>query len=283
MKTGLVLEGGSFRGIYTAGVLDIFLDNNIEFDYVVGVSAGACHGGSFISKQRGRAYATNTDYINDKRYISFSNYFKTKSVFGMDFMFDEIPNKLYKFDMDTFGKSKTTFKIGATNVETGRPEYFNKEELLKDDKYTPLRASISIPIYTPIVEYNGKKYLDGGTSDPIPVRKAFLDGCDKVIVVLTRDRSYVKTKEKGRFIYKRKLKEYPNMIKTMDERHNVYNDTLEYIRKMERDGKVLVITPSVPLNIGRIERNAQKMEQIYNIGMDDTKNKLEDIKKFISE
>jgi Predicted esterase of the alpha-beta hydrolase superfamily len=283
MKIGLVLEGGSVRGIYTAGVLDVLMDNKIEFDYVIGVSAGACHASSFISKQRGRAYITNTDYLTDKRYISFRNYFKTKSVFGMDFMFDEIPNRLNKFDLATFKKSKTIFKIGTTDVNTGKPVYFDKKDLINDSKFSVLRASISIPIYTPIVDYKGGKYLDGGTSDPIPVKKAFEDGCDKVIVVATRERSFVKSKEKGKLLYKWMLRKYPKMIETMNRRHDIYNDTLDYIREMEKQGKVLVIAPSEPLNIGRLELNKVKMEKIYTFGINDVKNNMKAIKKFIKK
>jgi len=281
MKIGLVLEGGSVRGIYTAGVLDVFIDNNMEFDYVIGVSAGACHATSFISKQRGRAYITNTDYLNDKRYISFRNFLKSKSFFGMDFMFDEIPNKLNKFDIATFKKTKTIFKIGATDVNTGKPVYFDKKDLIGDSKFSALRASISIPIYTSIIDYKDGKYLDGGTSDPIPVRKAFEDGCDKVIIVATRDRSFIKSKEKGKLLYKWMLRKYPNMIDTMNKRHDIYNDTLNYIREMEKQGRVLVIAPTEPLNIGRLELNKTKMEKIYTFGINDAKNNMKAIKKFI--
>lgn len=281
MKIGLVLEGGGMRGVYTAGVLDVFLDEKIDFKYIIGVSAGACHAASFISKQRGRGFATNTDYLKDKRYLSFSNYFKTKSVFGMDFIFNEIPNKLNKFDFETFRKSKVDFRIVATDVNTGKPFYFNKDNLCDDFKV--LQASVSIPLFASIVSHNDGEYLDGGASDPIPIRKAIEDGCDKVIVISTRDRAYTKKKEKGRVLYKRAFRKYPNMIKALDERHSKYNSTLEYMKELESKGRCLVISPSIQLKNSRFEKNKEKLKIIYNLGMEDAKNNLSEIRKFIKK
>lgn len=280
-KVGLVLEGGGMRGIYTVGVLDLLLDYQIQTDYVIGVSAGACHGVSYVSNQRGRSFKVNTEYLDDTRYLSFKNYLKTKSIFGMDFIFDEIPNKLDLFDYDQFLSSKSEFVTGVTDVQTGKPVYFGKEHLNKDT--TILRASSSIPIFAPIVEYQGGKYLDGGTSDPIPVRKAIEDGCDQVIVVLTRDRDYVKKPESFRMIYKRAFKNFPEMVRLLDERQDIYNDTLQYIRKLEDDNKAIVVAPSKPINISRFEKNIEVLRGIYDLGMRDASALLPVISKTVNE
>lgn len=267
MKTGLVLEGGGMRGLYTIGVLDIFMEHNICADYVIGVSAGACNGASYVSKQPGRGYRVDMNYLNDKRYISLRNYIKTKSLFGMDFIFDEIPNKLDRFDYETFLSSPCEFIVGVTDVETGKPVYFGKKDI--NYQSTVLRASSSIPIFSPIVEYQGGKYLDGGTSDPIPVKKALADGCDRLITVLTRDRSYVKPPEQYRSLYRRAFKKYPAMVDVLDRRHKVYNDTLQCVKQLEKSGKAVVVAPSKPIAISRFEKKADKLHAIYEMGKQD--------------
>ena len=267
MKLGLVLEGGGMRGLYTVGALDYLAENNIQVDYVVGVSAGACNAASFVSGQKGRGLRVIINYIGDKRYVGISNYIKTKSMFGMNFIFDEIPHKLDTFDYNSLLASPCEFKIGVTNAKTGKSEYFSKEYMKND--CTLLRASSSIPIFSPIVKFEGGEYFDGGTSDPIPVRKAIEDGCDKVIIVLTRDRSYVKPPEKFKRIYKHILKKYPEMIKVLDNRHVVYKDTIEYINQLEKDGRAIVISPSVPLKISRFEKDRNKLYEIYKLGKSD--------------
>ena len=271
-KMGLVLEGGGMRGLYTVGVLDYFIENDITMDYVIGVSAGACHGISYVSKQHGRSYRINTDYIQDKRYISFSNFIKTKSLFGMDFIFDEIPHKLDLFDYETFHSVPTEFVTGVTDVLTGSPVYFGKEHFNQDS--TILRASSSIPIFSPIVEYQGGKYLDGGTSDPIPVRKAVEDGCDHLIVVLTRHRGYLKEAEKFRPVYKKVFKDYPEMIRLLDNRHIIYNESLTYLKQLEAEGRATVIAPSEPITISRFEKNMEKLNGLYQLGKTDAQNSL---------
>lgn len=281
MKVGLVLEGGGMRGFYTMGALDYLMEQGIAFDYVIGVSAGACHGVSYVSNQYQRSYRINTNYLGDKRYISFSNFIKTKSLFGMDFIFDDIPHKLDLFDYDTFLNSKCEFKLGVTDVETGESVYFDKKALNYDS--TLLKASSSIPVFSPIVDYKEKKYLDGGTSDPIPVKQAFLDGCDKVVVILTRDRNYQKSPEKFRFVYKRIFKNYPNMTKLLDNRHQSYNDTLTYLKQLEHEGKVLIIAPSEPITISRFEKDKENLEPIYTMGRVDLSKHIIEIKELIKK
>lgn len=267
MKTGLVLEGGGMRGMYTIGALDFFLEKDISFDYVIGVSAGACNGISFVSKQKGRNYRVNTVHIRDKRYISLSNLFREHSLFGMDFLFELVPNSLEPFDYTAFFENPTEFTVGVTNVETGRPEYFTKSDC--DHDTTALRASSSIPCFSPIVEYRGKKYLDGGTSDPIPFKKALADGCDRLVVILTRQCGYHKTPEKMRPLYHRIFKKYPAMYEVMDRRDLVYNRTLDELYQLEREGKAIVIAPEKPLAIGRFEKDPVRLAQAADLGRSD--------------
>ncbi len=275
MKIGLVLEGGGMRGLYTVGVLDCMMDRGFKADYVVGVSAGACNGVSYISGQRERGYKINTAYLGDKRYLSIQNFIKNKSMFGMDFIFDEIPHKLIPFNYNAFSASPIDFWTGVTDVETGKPVYFKKNAIFRGSNV--LRASSAIPVFSPMVEIDNKKYLDGGTSDPIPVRKAIADGCDLVIVVLTRDRSYRKTPEKFQTIYKRMYCNYPHMIETIDNRHRIYNETLEYVRELEYLGKAVIIAPSTPVLLSRFERNLHKLHSLYEEGRRDALRALHSI------
>lgn len=281
MKIGLVLEGGGMRGIYTVGVLDCLMEENFRADYVIGVSAGACNGASYVSWQKGRAYRTNTEYITDNRYLGLKNYLTTKSLFGMDFLFDEIPNKLIPFDYDTFYNSPCEFMIGVTDVMTGLDRYFDKS--LVEPKNILLRASSSLPVFAPMVEYEGKKYLDGGVANSIPVMQALADGCDKIIVVLTRERGYVKKAEKFRSIYKRMYRKYPKLVEALDNRHEKYNETLSVIEALEQNGKALVIAPDSPLPIGRFEKNPDQLKKVWKMGFDQTKKLIKKIHKFSNE
>ncbi|MEG0614362.1 MAG: patatin family protein [Oscillospiraceae bacterium] len=274
-KLGLVLEGGGMRGFYTIGVLDFFMEQNFFADYVIGVSAGAGNGVSYVSNQKGRCYTVNTKYLSDKRYLSLSSFIKTKSLFGMDFIFKEIPDTLEKFDYDAFSASKCEFVAGVTDVFTGKPKYFTKEFI--DHDATVLRASSSIPIFSPIVEFNGGKYLDGGTSDPIPFEKALADGCDRLVVVLTRHKGYVKTKEKYRCIYKKILRKFPKMVELLNTRHEIYNAELERLFELEKQGKAIVIAPALPIKISRFEKNIKNLDELYEMGKIDAKLKYYEI------
>jgi predicted patatin/cPLA2 family phospholipase len=282
MKLGLVLEGGGLRGIYTVGVLDCLLDNHIMADYCIGVSAGACNGVSYVSKQRGRNLRVNLDYIKDPRYIGLGNMKREGSVFGMHFIFHEIPEKYEPFDYDTFFENPCEFITVVTDVETGKPAYFDKEELRQHDN-TILEASSSIPGFAPVVYYKGKGYLDGGTTDSIPVRKALEDGCDKVIVVRTRDRGFRKKPEGMSKFYHKKLKDLPEIVRALEERHVMYNETVEEVDRLEKEGKVLVLAPEKPLHISRFERNLHKLKQGYCLGYEETARHVLEILEFIQK
>lgn len=276
MKTGLVLEGGGMRGVYTTGALDCFQDNGLTFDYVIGVSAGACHATSYLSGQRGRSFQINVEYSQDKRYISLGNYLRTKSVFGMDFIFHEIPDRLLPFDYEAMGKNPTEFVVGVTDVLTGQPFYFTNPKT--DMVNTVVAASSAIPIFSPMVEIEGKQYLDGGTTDPIPVKKALEDGCDRVVVILTRPRGYQKQPEGFRKIYRRKFKKYPAMVEALDRRHEIYNDTLKFIETLEKEGRAIVLAQTSPIPIGRFEKDPAKLRALYELGMKDAANRLDEIR-----
>lgn len=280
-KIGLILEGGGMRGIYTAGVLDFFIEKNIEVDITIGVSAGSCHASSYLSKQYKRAYNATVDYINDKRYLSFSNLIKTGSIFGMDFMFNKIPNELNIYDYDTFAKSKSKFVVVATNCETGSPEYFELKDLKKEIIY--MQASCSIPMFANIVEIDDFKLVDGGVSDSIPIEYSLNQGYKKNIVVLTRDITYKKNKQKFLPIVNKKYKKYPNLVKAIENRHLNYNKSLNLVNKLEKDGYVLVIRPKKPVNVSQIEKNAKKLTALYEEGYDDAKELYDKILDFIKK
>lgn len=277
-KVGLVLEGGGMRGLYTTGALDCLMDYQVAVPYVVGVSAGACNGASYVSNQRGRSLRVNTEYVEDKRYVSLSNFIKTKSVFGMDFLFDEITYRLEPIDFDQLITSTCDFRIGVTNIVTGKAEYYGKDCL--DHDSTVMRASSSIPMFAPVVEYKGQKYLDGGTSDPIPVKKALEDGCDKLIIVLTREKGFVRLPEKMKKIYSHVYKAYPHMIEVLNNRHNVYNAAVEYAYRLADEGRAIVIAPKASLGVGRFEKKKEKLMEAYNKGYQDTLEQLEQIKEW---
>lgn len=280
-KIGLVLEGGGMRGLYTAGVLDFFLEQNLHFDYIVGVSAGACNATSYISRQKGRNKVVNTAFINDWRYLSFKSLLINGSLFGIDFLFDEIPNRLVPFDFETFYRSPVNFKIGTTDCKTGRPVYFEKKDL--DRKCTVLRASSSLPLISPIVHYRGYDLLDGGISDPIPICRAVADGCQKNVVVLTRNQGY--QKEPVSFIeqmmLKIKYRNYPAFIKTIFKRHEIYNETLKFIDLLEQQGQAVVIRPSSRLEVDRFEKNVEKLLELYSQGYADAAAASARIKSFV--
>lgn len=262
-KTGLVLEGGAMRGMYTAGVLDVFMEHGITFDGVIGVSMGAITGCSYISGQVGRTIRYNKKYCRDKRYMSFYSLLTTGDLVGNEFCYHELPENLDPYDNEAFKKSKTDFYVTCTNVETGEAEYIKVNDMVEEIDY--LRASASMPYVSRIVEKDGEKLLDGGCSDSVPIR-AFMDmGYEKNVVILTRPAEYRKRSENKRLV-RLFYKKYPKFAKTLERRAEEYNRTLEEIRKLEREGKVFVIRPVTPLDIGRMSHDVKKIELAYERG-----------------
>ena len=280
-KGGLVLEGGGMRGVYTAGVLDFFIDKDIYFENTYGVSAGICHACSYLAKQRDRAYRVNVDYLDDKRYASFYSLVTTGDYFGVKMVYEDIPNKLYPFDKKTFEEYEGNLYSVVTNMKTGEAEYIKLKDMDKDIIY--VRASSSLPLLARIIKVDGKEYLDGGIADSIPIEKAIKDGNEKNVVVLTQPNGYRKEKNKLLPIMKIKYKKYPNFINSMANRHINYNNSLDKIKEEEEKGNVFVIRPSESLDITRLEKNKYKLEALYNLGYNDAKKAYEKLLNFISD
>ncbi len=281
MSISLILEGGGTRGAYTAGVLDVLAENNIFCQTIYGVSAGACNALSYISKQNKRNYEIFTKYACDKRYMSFSALVKTGSIFGFDFIFGELADKLLPFDYGEFFKSSMNILAGATDCETGKAVFFDKKDMEED--FRPLIASSSLPMVTNIVDFKGKYLLDGGVVAPIPIDYAMNDGFTKNIVVLTRENEYRKKKsDVPKIALKMKYREYPELVKAMLNRANVYNSEKELCYAEQEKGNALVIEPSQPVTIGRYCTKPDKLEEVYQLGVTDAKNRLADMRRFIA-
>ena len=281
MAVGLVLEGGAHRAIYTAGVLDVLLENDVRFDGVIGVSAGAIHGCAFVSKQRGRSIGYTLKYANDKRYMSFYSLLTTGNMVGEKFCYHELPEKLFPFDHQTFEASKTKFYVTCTNLKTGQAEYIYCDELRQKMPY--LRASASMPFVSQISHINGQPYLDGGIADSIPVKAFQQMGYNKCVVVQTRAAGYQKGKNKlswlARFLYRR----YPNFAAAICNRHLMYNQELAEIEQMQQDGNVLVIRPSKLIKISHTEKNLDVLRSVYQLGRHDALAALPAVKKFLAD
>ncbi len=280
MSVGLVLEGGGMRGLYTAGVLDAFLDAGIKVDGVIGVSAGALFGVNFVSGQRGRALRYNKKFISYPNYMGFRSWIKTGNVVNKDFTYYEIPMKLDVFDEEAFEKAGVDFYAVATDIESGKPDYLKIDNVF--DQMEAFRASSSLPVVSKIVEYEGKKYLDGGLSDSIPVDFARSLGFDKLIVVLTRPIDYRKKPSSGR-IYKLLYRKYPNFVKVASMRYKHYNKTVERVIDLEKRGQLYAIRPSQDLVIGRLEKNPVKFDEIYTIGLQDAREAMDGLKEYLGE
>jgi predicted patatin/cPLA2 family phospholipase len=272
---GLVLEGGALRGQYTAGVLDAFLEAQVEFPYIIGVSAGASIACSYVSRQYGRNKTIVDSYRNDRRYLSLTNLVTTGSLFGMDFIYDTIPNRLVPFDFATFDASPTRFVTVCTDCQTGKAVYFEKE---KEDHLTVLRASASMPFLSPMVTYRGRQLLDGALADSLPWGRAVAEGFQQNVVVLTRPAGYRKKAPRpwaARLAYGR----YPNLVEAINSRWRQYNDSLEAIETAEARGDALVIRPSADLKIGRTEKSVGRLDALYELGRTDGKTALRSFRR----
>lgn len=276
---GLVLEGGGFRGMYTCGVIDVFMENGICFDEVVGVSAGAAFGCNIKSKQIGRALRYNKRFCQDSRYSGLKSFIKTGDLYNKEFAYGIVPTILDPFDTKTFRENPLKFTVVCTDIHTGNPVY---HEIQNGDATDIewIRASASIPIVSKPVKLDGYELLDGGVSDSIPVN-LMLERSDKTVIVLTRDKSYHKEPMKYIHLLKKAFKEYPNLQKALENRYIVYNKTLDEIEQLEREGKVFVIRPSKPIACAMIEKDPNHLQEIYDIGRRDALHYLEDLKKYL--
>ena len=273
----LVLEGGTFRPIFSAGVMDALLDNNIIFPYCIGVSAGITNGFSYFSNQKVRNIEKLKKYRKDKIYLILSNFFKCRSIFGLDFVFDELANKLFPYDFDALSNYKGRVLVGVTNANTGKTEYLDGK--IKDEKYMALRATCAIPILFPAIKINGNEYYDGGLLDPIPIKKAIADGNEKHLIILTRPKSYRKTLGKSNKLASKIVgRKYPNLKNSFLSRHIKYNETIKFCEELERNGKAIIIRPNEDEAIESFEKDVTKLEDAYNSGYNACIKNLEKIK-----
>lgn len=267
MKKGLVMEGGAMRGLFTAGITDVFMENGLEFDGGIGTSAGAAFGCNYKSRQPGRALRYNKEYCTDKRYISMSSLLKTGNLYSEDFCYHEIPESLDKFDFDTFNDNPMEFYITCTNIETGLAVHhkYDKETDDFDTFLEWIRASCAMPMVEQIVTIDGLKLLDGGVADSVPIRYFEEIGYDRNVVILTQPLTYVKKKIKYGPAAKAMYHEYPKLTEAMLDRHERYNETYGYIREKELKGELLVIRPDESLNI-RVSNKPSELQRVYDIG-----------------
>nr|WP_096188702.1 patatin family protein [Evansella halocellulosilytica] len=283
VRIGLVLEGGGMRGVYTGGILEYFLEQNLHFPYIVGVSAGACNASSYISKQKGRNKAVTVDYAGHPEYISFKRLIRNGELFNMDLIFDRIPNKENLFDYDNFFKSKQRFYIGTTDCKTGETLYYEKNELA-DQLNKILRASCSLPMVAPVIEHNNRPLLDGGISEPIPINKSLADGNEKHVIILTQCEGYVKKPVKrGKWWFKQKYKNYPGLINIVENRYKTYNDTIEQVKQLEKEGKAFVFRPEDLREVTRIERRKDRLQALYDHGYEQAREHFEELRSFIDD
>ncbi|MFV0381632.1 MAG: patatin family protein [Breznakia sp.] len=274
-KATLILEGGGMRGLYTCGVLDFFIEKNLEIETVIGVSSGATNACNYLSKQKGRGLAINTDYLAGNKYLSIKNFVTTKSAFGMDFLFDEIPNRLNPFDYCSFHNSPSQLYAVSTDIETGQACYRPIINMSTDEPY--LKASISLPLLAPIVHIDGRKLLDGGVADSIPIKYAIDRKYHKNIVVLTRDAAYKKEKQTSLPLIRRIYKDYPKLISLLEKRHINYKNAQNHLHMAKRQGKAFIIQPQHPIKISRLEKDKKKLKSLYEEGYRDAKLAYDDI------
>lgn len=279
-KIGLVLEGGGHRGIYTAGILDTFAENNISFDGIMGVSAGCIHGVSFLSKQIGRSIRYTTRFCNNPSYMSFKSLIKTGDFFNVDFCYYKLPETLDPFDNDAFDKNPTPFYAVCSDVKTGKAVY-HKCDTLRGEKIKWIQASASMPLAAKIVKIDEGEFLDGGITDSIPIKKMQELGYSKNIVILTQEAGYRKKQNSLLPLIKRVYKKYPELINAIKNRHIIYNQQLDYLEEQEKLGNVIIIRPSQKPQAGRIEKDKEKILSTYNLGRNDAEKLLETLKNFI--
>ena len=277
-KTALVLEGGAMRGLYSAGVLDVFMENNIKVDVIYGVSAGALFGLNYKSRQIGRAIRYNLKYANEKNYMGLYSLVTTGNIMNKDFCFKKLVYDLDKLDFETYKTTPVDFYAVVTNLKTGKPEYIKIDDAQKDLEY--FRATGSMPFVSIPVEINGNLYLDGAMSDAVPIKKVLETDCEKIIVVLTRPLGF--RKKKSYLPYKLVYGRFPNFVETAENSYKKYNETMDLIDQYESEHKIIVLRPSKFIDVKRVEKNKNKLQSIYELGKSDCINRLDIIKEHIS-
>ena len=283
-KTGLILEGGAMRGMYSAGVCDVLMEQNITFDGCIGVSAGATFGCNFKSRQIGRAIRYNCKYSRDPRFDSFRSLLFTGDYFGYQFCYEEIPDKLDPFDYEAYQRNPMPFYIVCTDADTGEALYHRADTCDKRD-LTYMRASASMPLFSRIVEVDGHRLSDGGTADSIPLAWFRTQGYTRNLIVLTRPAGYRKSPSSSamNLLLRATQRKYPALIRALENRHIGYNKTLDEIETAEQAGEVLVLRPSRDLHLSRIEKDPEKLREMYNLGRADAQARLEQIRAFVGQ
>lgn len=280
MSLGLALEGGAMRALYTHGVLDVWMDNDIRVDGVVGVSAGACMAPNLFSKQRGRGLRYNSKYMSDPRNVGLRSLITTGDIVNRDFGYYRITMELDPFDEAEFERYGVDFYAAATNVETGEAEYLRITNVVT--QLEAIRASASMPFVSRMVEYEGKKYLDGGIADSIPVRACLKLGHDKNVVILTQPASYRKGPMNPRLI-RAVYRKYPNLCKTLIERHERYNAQNAEVAQLEKEGRIFVIRPAQSLNVKRLEKDPAELKRVYETGIADGEKTMAALKAYLAK
>lgn len=281
ISAGLILEGGGMRGIFTAGVLDFFLEQKLDFAACYGVSAGACHAASFLAGQHGRAYRVAVDYLDEKQYCSFQSLRTTGDLFGVKMIYDTIPNELDPYDYEAFLKNKTKFYATVTNCYTGLAEYLPVRDMHRD--LIAVRASASLPLLARPVGIRRQLYLDGGVADSIPLKAAMDAGYEKNVVVLTQHDGYQKKPNKAMPIIRKKYQKYPALVEALATRHERYNEALAFVGAQEKAGNAFVIRPQAPLHLGRIEKDRKKLEATYLKGYEEAKSRYLALLEFLGK
>lgn len=279
-KTALILEGGGFRAIFSAGILEVFIEKHLSFESVYGVSAGAAYGVSYISQQMGRNIEVN-ELISDKRYCSWSNLIREGTMFSWDFIYEEVPQNIIPFDYEALKKSPSKFYVGTSNCNTGKPEFFLLNTANKKDFKTLLAASGSLPFIAPMVHYDNKILMDGGLSESIPFEYALDNGNDRVVVILTQPKNYSKKPLKYTGFFKWYYRKFPKVYEMLLTRAERYNASIAKLEQLEREGIVYVIRPENALDIKRVENNPQKTALIYHAAMKQANSEYKALQKWL--
>ncbi|MCR5545382.1 MAG: patatin family protein [Lachnospiraceae bacterium] len=284
MKTGLIVEGGGMKCAYSAGVLDVFLDEGISFDYCVGVSAGAANAASFLAGQRDRNKRFYCEHSQRPEYFGMRSFLKTGNLFGLDYIYGTLSEEGGgdPLDYEAMMENNTEFEFPATDTETGKPRYFNKQDLAPDN-YSPIKATCALPVATKAVEIDHHFYYDGGVSDSIPVWRSLEKGCDKIVVIMSKPKGFLMEPQGYRRVYSRVLRNSPNIIKDLNHRHEVYNAQLKQVLKMEQEGKAVVYyTPKIE-KMSTYSVDSAIAEMLYDSGIYDAKESMDGLKEFLKK
>lgn len=280
-NAGIIFEGGGMRGAYTAGIIDALLEHDMNFEYCYGISSGATHATTYLSRQRGRAIQIVTDYIKDKRYFSIKNLIKTGNLFNVDFIYDTIPHELNPYDYETAKNNPAKFFVGVINMETSKGEFLRVKDI--EEEYMKVCASMSLPLIANMVEIDGQRYLDGGIADSLPIQRSINDGNKKSVLVLTQDATYRKKLDKILPLVAIKYRKFPGFVHMVKTRHIRYNASLDQIAEEEKAGRAFVLRPKKPVKVGRLELNRKKMLALYREGYEDGIEAMPRLKAFLED